>query len=182
MFHPIKLAVLIVITGAVASCGGKDSPLSAPPAATVNENSDTGTGGTGSSSAPAKNFLDVNRFPINLLISGGVSKDGIPALTRPDFVSPSSNGASYLSDSDMVLGVFINGVAKAYPHNIGWHHEIINDEISGQHIVVTFCPLTGTGLVFDGRGDDEAPIELGVSGLLFNNNLVMYDRRDDTTL
>jgi hypothetical protein len=48
--------------------------------------------------------------------------------------------------------------------------------------VVTFCPLTGTGLVFDGRGDDEQPIELGVSGLLFNNNLVMYDRRNDDTL
>ena len=129
-----------------------------------------------------KHFLDVEKFPTNLLISGGVAKDGIPALTRPDFVFSNSEDAGYLSDTDMVLGVFMNGVAKAYPHNIGWHHEIVNDVISKQDIVVTFCPLTGTGLVFNGSGDLESPLELGVSGLLFNNNLVMYDRRDDATL
>ena len=81
-----------------------------------------------------------------------------------------------------MLGVVINGEAKAYPHNIGWHHEIINDTIGGHPIIVTFCPLTGTGMVFDGRDEDGRRITTGVSGLLFNNNLIMYDRRDNASL
>ena len=76
----------------------------------------------------------------------------------------------------------INGQAKAYPHNIGWWHEIVNDRVGGHPISVTFCPLTGTGLVFDARDKDGSHFELGVSGLLFNTNLVMYDRRDGRTL
>jgi hypothetical protein len=124
------------------------------------------------------NFLDVNSFPLDLILSGGPPKDGIPALTNPPFAPD----ASYLSDEDLVLGVVINGVARAYPHNIGWWHEIVNDEIGGEFITVTFCPLTGTGLVFDATDDNGEQFELGVSGLLFNTNLIMYDRRDGTTL
>ena len=62
--------------------------------------------------------------------------------------------AGYLSDRDLVLGVVINGEARAYPLNIGWWHEIVNDKIGGRPISVTFCPLTGTGLVFDARDED----------------------------
>ena len=124
------------------------------------------------------NFLDVNSFPLNLILSGGPPKDGIPALTNPTFAAD----ATYLFDEDLVLGVVINGVARAYPHNIGWWHEIVNDEIGGEFISVTFCPLTGTGLVFDATDETGEQFELGVSGLLFNTNLIMYDRRDGTTL
>ena len=81
------------------------------------------------------NFLDVNSFPLNLILSGGPPKDGIPALTNPAFAAD----ATYLFDEDLVLGVVINGVARAYPHNIGWWHEIVNDEIGGEFISVTFC-------------------------------------------
>ena len=124
------------------------------------------------------NFLDVNSFPLNLILSGGPPKDGIPALTNPAFAAD----AAYLFDEDLVLGVVINGVARAYPHNTGWWHEIVNDEIGGEFISVTFCPLTGIGLVFDATDETGEQFELGVSGLLFNTNLIMYDRRDGTTL
>ena len=67
------------------------------------------------------------------------------------------------------MGVVINGEAVAYPHNIGWHHEIVNDVVSGPPIVVSFCPLTGTGLVFNGLSADGSRLTCGVSGLLFNN-------------
>lgn len=126
------------------------------------------------------NFL--NNFPTNQIVSGGVDKDAIPALTDPSFVSLTSSDANYVNDDDLVLGVVINGEAKAYPHNMGWWHEIVNDVVGGQPIVVSFCPLTSTGLVFNGQGDNGSRITCGVSGLLFNNNLIMYDRRDDTTL
>ena len=76
----------------------------------------------------------------------------------------------------------IGGEAKAYPENLGWWHEIINDRIGDTFISVTLCPLTGTGLVFDAEGDAGEQIEFGVSGLLLNSNLVMFDRRDQNTL
>ncbi|NKB66245.1 MAG: DUF3179 domain-containing protein [Candidatus Latescibacteria bacterium] len=126
-------------------------------------------------------FLDIDEFPVSQIVSGGVAKDGIPALTNPSFVSPSQ--VNYLNPDDLVLGVTVNGEAKAYPHNIGWWHEIVNDRIGGLPISVTFCPLTGTGLVFNALDAETGrQIEFGVSGLLFNNNLIMYDRRDGSTL
>ena len=81
-----------------------------------------------------------------------------------------------------MLGVAINGEARAYPHNIGWWHETVNDKIGGRAISVTFCPLTGMGLVFDATDAHGGQFQLGVSGLLFNTNLVMYDRRDGDAL
>ena len=125
-------------------------------------------------------FLDLERFPYDAIVSGGPAKDGIPALTNPNFVGPSF--VEYLRPDDLVLGVVINGEARAYPHNIGWWHEIVNDKIGGRAISVTFCPLTGTGLVFDATDAHGGQFQLGVSGLLFNTNLVMYDRRDGDTL
>ena len=114
------------------------------------------------------------------LFSGGPGKDGIPALTNPVFGRPEE--AEYVREDDLVMGVFRHGVAKAYPENLGWWHEVINDEIGGQFISVTLCPLTGTALNFNATGDDLAQIEFGVSGQLINSNLVMYDRRDGLTL
>ena len=134
-------------------------------------NREPGTGG---------HFLD--DFPTERILSGGVPPDGIPALTDPPFVEIASGEAAYLRDDDLVLGAVVNGEAKAYPHNMGWWHEIINDTIGGQPIVVSFCPLTSTGLVFNGQSSDGSRIQVGVSGLLFNNNLIMYDRRDNATL
>ena len=72
------------------------------------------------------------------LRSGGVPRDGIPAMTNPQAVAPGE--AAYLSDGDLVLGVALNGEARAYPHRLGWKHEIVNDRLGGQYICVTFCP------------------------------------------
>ena len=85
---------------------------------------------------------------------------------------------SYVSGSDLVLGVYVNGIARALPENLGWWHEIVNDDIGGQFISITLCPLTGTGLVFNATDGDGTRFELGVSGLLANSNLIIYDRRD----
>ncbi len=103
--------------------------------------------------------------------------DQIPALTDPTMVGASEPGASYVTDDELVLGVVINGEARAYPHQIGWWHEIVNDVVGGHAVVVSLCPLTSTGMVFDGQAFG-GRLTCGVSGFLFNNNLVMYDRRD----
>ena len=128
------------------------------------------------------NFLDVSIFPLDEIASGG-DKDELPALIDQRMVAPGDpNVTGYLRDTDLVLGVVINGDTRAYPHNIFWWHEIANDVVGRVPICVTFCPLTGTGMVFDARDADGSRILLGVSGLLFNNNLIMYDKRDDETL
>ena len=109
------------------------------------------------------------------LLSANRPPNAIPALTEPQMVEPDALSASYLLDDDRVLGVVINGEARAYPHNILWSHEIVNDRIDGQWITVTYCPLTGSGIAFDPNYEQRV-IDLGVSGLLFANNLVLYDR------
>ena len=119
-----------------------------------------------------------------------VPRDAIPAMTNPTLLRPDiatlhgqdSDPRAYLTDDDRVLGVVRHGVARAYPLNLGWWHEVINDSLGGGAISVTYCPLTGTGLVFDVTAKDGTQGELGVSGLLLNSNLVLYDRRDDRTL
>ena len=107
-------------------------------------------------------------------------KTAFPALTNPTFVAPDEIG--YLAENDVVMGIVINGEPRAYPHNIGWWNEIINDRVGDQSVVVSLCPLTGTGQVFNATDGDGSQIEFGVSGLLINSNLVMYDRRDGETL
>lgn len=115
------------------------------------------------------------------LFDGGVSKDGIPALTDPPLVGPDAEEASYLADTSRVIGLLVGDKALAVPHNILWRHEIVNlDEWINRPIAVTYCPLTGSSLAFDRSAVDGA--EFGVSGLLLDNNLVMYNRQDNESL
>jgi hypothetical protein len=109
------------------------------------------------------------------LLVSSLLPNAIPALTEPPMVAADAPTTSYLAETDRVLGVVINGEARAYPHNVLWHHEIINDRIDGQWISVSFCPLTGSGVAFDPNFDGRV-LDLGVSGLLFANNLIIYER------
>ena len=105
------------------------------------------------------------------LISGA-ARDAIPALTDPRLVGVGDPTTNYLRGTDRVIGLEIAGEYIAVPHNILWWHEIVNFNEVG--LAVTYCPLTGSSMVFDRTAAGGA--ELGVSGLLFRNNLVMYDR------
>ncbi len=115
--------------------------------------------------------------PQNQVLSGGPGKDGIPALKNPEFLNRIE--ASYMNDEDLVLGVVVGSEARAYPHKILDWHEIINDKVQDRSIVITYCPLTGTGI---GWNQDQKGITstFGVSGLLYNSNLVPYDRETDS--
>jgi len=119
-------------------------------------------------------------IPEDLIFSGGPGKDGIPALTNPRLVGAGDPGTEYLRDDDRVIGLFLDGQAVAVPHNIGWWHEIVNFDAGDQRIAVTFCPLTGSSLAFDRKAVGGA--ELGVSGLLYLSNLIMYDRNTEESL
>ncbi len=116
-------------------------------------------------------------IPVSEVLDGGPGKDGIPALVNPTFSTASE--ANYLSDEDLVL-VYKNGnVVRAYPHIILDWHEIVNDNIGDVSMAVTFCPLTGTGIGW-GRIINNTETTFGVSGLLYNTNLIPFDRLTDS--
>ena len=131
----------------------------------------------GCSETPRQEFLpeDVQHsIPLDEIFDGGPGKDGIPALTNPRVVSVQT-GNQYLHSAEIVLGVTFNGESRAYPIRIMNWHEIVNDQVGGVSILVSYCPLCGTGIVFDSRIKGKVHI-FGVSGLLYNSDLLMYER------
>jgi hypothetical protein len=113
--------------------------------------------------------------PCNQIVQGQV-KDGIPSIDNPVFIDADNSGAP--DDRETVIGVVIDGEARAYPYDILNWHEIVNDVFNGIHFSVTYCPLTGSGLLYHTSAIGNA--ELGTSGYLYENNLVFYDRNTDT--
>ncbi len=112
-------------------------------------------------------------IPLEKIRSGGPPKDGIPSIDTPEFTEASQE--YHVSDSDTVLGLEINGDVRAYPLSILVWHEIVNDNVGGVPVAVTYCPLCFTNQVFE-RVIDGQEVEFGTSGKLYNSNLVMYDR------
>jgi len=106
-------------------------------------------------------------------ISGGPGKDGIPAIDKPIFVS-----LQEFTYPDSVQAIVLVGkeATKVYPYNILTWHEIVNDEIDGTPVAVTFCPLCGSAIVFNRSLPDGTVTTLGVSGSLLESNMIMYDR------
>ncbi len=119
-------------------------------------------------------------IPTRLIFDGGPGKDGIPALDNPRLVVPNDPSVSYLRETDRVIGIVVAGEAVAMPLNVGWWHEIVNLNFGETRIALTHCPLTGSSLAFDRSPANGATF--GVSGLLFQNNLMMYDRNRPESL
>lgn len=113
-------------------------------------------------------------IPLDEILSGGPGKDGIPSIDEPTFVS-AKDAASFLDDSDPGIGLTVGGESRFYPYRILVWHEIVNDTIAGKPVLVTYCPLCATGIVFDRRVEGKAQ-EFGVSGRLWQSNLLMYNR------
>ncbi|MEO1626640.1 MAG: DUF3179 domain-containing protein, partial [Bacteroidota bacterium] len=114
----------------------------------------------------------------NEVLNGGPGKDGIPSVDSPEFVNNTAV-SDFLSDEELVVGVRIGEEVKAYPHPILDWHEIVNDEIGGEPISINYCPLTGTAMCWS-RKLSTGVTTFGVSGLLYNTNLIPYDRETDS--
>jgi hypothetical protein len=116
--------------------------------------------------------------PLDKIVSGGPPPDGIPSIDNPKFVS-AAEADKLLQDGELVVGLNINGDIRAYPLQILVWHEIVNDNVGGSPVAVTYCPLCFTNQVFN-RTVDGKTVEFGTSGKLYNSNLVMYDRTSQT--
>lgn len=111
------------------------------------------------------------------LMRGGPPKDGIPSIDNPRFVPP--NAAGWLSPKELVIAVQLESEVRAYPLQILMWHELVNDRVGGTPILVSYCPLCNSAIVFDRRVDG-VTLDFGVSGMLRNSDMVMYDRQSDS--
>ena len=112
------------------------------------------------------------------ILSGGPPKDGIPALSDPQFIRVDQE--SRIEDREPVISVEIAGAEpRAYPIRYLTWHEIVNDTVGGVPVAVTFCPLCNSGMTFDRRAGGKV-LTFGVSGKLRNSDMVMYDRETES--
>lgn len=145
---------VIALTALVSACGGGGGA----PAATA--------GGTSSSG-----WL-ISRDDV---VDGGPGRDGIPSIDSPAFEPISGNTS--VRDDDLVVAIQTDTGVRVYPHDILDWHEIVNDfsAPSADPFVLSYCPLTGSAMAWQSDGGAQDPT-YGVSGLLFNSNLILYDR------
>ena len=108
---------------------------------------------------------------------GGPGKDGIPAIHDPKFLGVKE--VEFLKPDDQVISVSRGDVVRAYPLRILDWHEVVNDQIGDFKFTVSYCPLCGTGMVFNRQLKDGA-VRFGVSGLLYQSDVLLYDDKSDS--
>jgi hypothetical protein len=115
--------------------------------------------------------------PAGSVLDGGPGRDGIRSVDTPGFVAVEA--ATWVEDATQVIGLEIDGDARAYPVHLLEYHQIVNDDFSGRPVVVTYDPIAGTPIVFDAQVDGE-PLQFGVSGLIHESNFLLYDRASES--
>ena len=115
--------------------------------------------------------------PFESLMQACPARDCIPSIDQAVFIS--TDEVEYLREDDLVLTLTYNGITRAYPARILDHHEIVNDRFGPDPVAITYCPLCGSGLAFDRRQAGQV-LDFGVSALLHNSDLVMYDRQTES--
>ncbi len=108
------------------------------------------------------------------LQAGGPPPDGIPPIDRPRF-EPAGE-VDWLEDDEPVLVLTVGDETRAYPLRVMTWHEIVNDRVAGVPVAVTYCPLCNSGVAFERTVEGLGPVTFGTSGMLYADNLVMYDR------
>ena len=130
------------------------------------------------------------RVPREALVASGRPRDVLLALDNPrsiagkeieEFNRARGGRNKYLVSTDRVVGLTIGGQSRAWPVRLLNAHEIIHDELGGIPLAITWSPFCDSAMVFDRRADcgvdAKGPLlSFGVSGLLLNGNLVMYDK------
>jgi hypothetical protein len=166
------VAALAVLVGA---CGtGSDG--SRPPG---------GTGSPGSAREDVPSALDNPADPafpdplidLDHLVSGGPPPDGIPPIDHPEFQP--ADQIDWLEDLEPLLSLTVGGETRGYPLQVMTWHEIVNDTVGDVPVTVTYCPLCNSGVAFQ-RQVGQRLLDFGTSGMLYADNLVMYDRQTES--
>lgn len=157
----------------VISCADTDDGINIP-SNDENNTENNNTGGDNSGTDNSNGWL----IPVAEVFDGGPGKDGIPSLDEPQFWEV-DEASSTLTDDLLVIGIKEGDIIRAYPHFILDWHEIVNDKLSNVSVAVTYCPLTGSAIGWN-RNVNGSETTFGVSGLIYNNNLIPYDRSTDS--
>lgn len=129
----------------------------------------------------------VTRDEVTSLIPGdeiydsGVLEGGIPALTNPKYDSVLASDA-VIADSLYGIDLEIAGEHRFYPVQIMNWHEVVNDTIDGRDVAITYCPLCGTGVVYDrsvnlsfDNFEGTETLSFSATGRVYNNNTILKD-------
>ena len=165
-----RLLAPALLALAVAGCGASDTPSGRDDGA--------GSGEVAISTAGWETDFDKHTVPLSEFQSGGPGRDGIPPVDEPKPVGQ-EQAEEFLDDKEPVLVAEAGGDARAYPVQILIWHEIVNDDLAGRPIAVTYCPLCNSSLVFDRRVEGET-LTFGTTGNLRNSDLVMWDRQTES--
>ncbi|MBT5900546.1 MAG: DUF3179 domain-containing protein [Opitutaceae bacterium] len=123
--------------------------------------------------------VDDTAVPVEHLVRAAPAKDSISSIDEPNWILASE--CDYLEEEDELLSVTIDGDTRAYPLRVLVWHEIVNDVFGERPIAITYSALTGSGVAFDaGENADGSPRKFGVSGVLYNSGLLMYDRASES--
>ncbi len=170
--------LVVLVVGLSIGFGGSSSdngPASGSPSSTAPA---TGDDALSVSTFGWKTNFGRHTVPLSEFAGGGPGKDGIPAIDAPMFV-PVNEASSFLEAREPVVQLELGGDVRAYPLQILIWHEIVNDNVGGRPVTVTFCPLCNTTIVFDRRLDGRL-LDFGTTGNLRNSDLVMYDRETES--
>lgn len=186
-----KIAALVFLVALVGAAYSVAAELSAPAFRSDEEevSSDEPVAPSANAVPPARDELRVSTrgwktdftkhtVPLREFRGGGPGRDGIPPIDRPKFETVTQADA-WLKPLEPLIHLQVGGDARAYPIQVLMWHEIVNDEVGGVPVAVTFCPLCNTAIVFDRRLDGQT-LDFGTSGNLRNSDLVMWDRQTES--
>jgi Protein of unknown function (DUF3179) len=157
----------VMVAATASACGGgtgaqNEGEAEAPPFSTAGWKTD----------------FSSHSVPLDEFVGGEPPKDGIPSIDDPRFVTV-DEADEFLDAREAVAVVELGAAVRAYPLQILTWHEIVNDEIAGTAVAVTYCPLCNSTVAFL-RELDGRPVEFGTTGMLRNSDLVMYDRETES--
>jgi hypothetical protein len=185
----MKYSILLIFTTLlIAACtpqpAGQVAETDNKSEEVVQEASRTASATPTAQSAPinaAQDFstdFSISSIDFGEILSGGPPKDGIPSIDNPEFISVREVDG-WINPNEPVILVDLNNEAKAYPLQILVWHEIVNDNVGGIPVIVTFCPLCNTAIAFSRTVEGEI-YDFGTTGRLRFSNLIMYDRQTET--
>ena len=162
---------MAIVATALSACGGDSEDESSPRQTAEAEEIPFAT-------SEWKTDFSRHSVPLEEFVGGGPPKDGIPSIDDPKVVSI-GEADEFLAAREPVVVVELGGEARAYPLQILTWHEIVNDEIAGEPVAITYCPLCNSTVAFR-REVEGRPVEFGTTGMLRNSDLVMYDRETES--
>ncbi len=164
-------ALLILLALVAAGCGGANGDSGEGGEVVAEEELEFSTDGW-------KTDFSMHSVPLTEYMSGGPPRDGIPPIDEPKYVSL-DEAREFLTEPEPVMVVEEGAEVRGYPLQIMVWHEIVNDELRGRPIAVTYCPLCNSSVVFDRRVDGRE-LTFGTTGNLRNSDLVMWDRQTES--